>query len=108
MRIANPHLIPKKGNRFMSYQAKKFKNNKNKGNDKIQNDLESQYLNESRSNENNENSTINNNNNNNNSNNNNNNSINNNNNNNNNNIINSSNINTNTNAAQTVKFKLKP
>ena len=54
MRIANPHLIPKKGNRFMSYQAKKFKANKTKVNlgtevSKIQSDYESQYLNESKS-----------------------------------------------------------
>ena len=48
MRIANPHLIPKKGNRFMSYQAKKFKTNKPKVNDKIQSEHESQYLNESK------------------------------------------------------------
>jgi hypothetical protein len=52
MRIANPHLIPKKGNRFMSYQAKKFKGNKTKGNlndVKPQPDPESQFLNESKS-----------------------------------------------------------
>jgi len=60
MRIANPHLIPKKGNRFMSYQAKKFKTNKPKVNDKIQSEHESQYLNESKSKEENENIVVNN------------------------------------------------
>ena len=59
MRIANPHLIPKKGNRFMSYQAKKFKPNKTR-NDKPQSEHESQHLNESKSKEENENVIVNN------------------------------------------------
>lgn len=52
MRIANPHLLPKKGNRFMSYQTKKSKSNKTKltnSDGKHDTESQSQFLNEGKS-----------------------------------------------------------